>query len=128
MAKSSASGTSKWSGEPGQRPLRIFVLDREALSLAVRGDREMIAGLELATRGEAEVVASRITLVEAYDGRTTEQRWDGVHEPRAPEDSRRTGTLARGRAGSAPWSGPSPAAPGRRRSTGGQSLLMEAIA
>lgn len=57
-------------------PLRVFVLDCEALSLAVRGDRMMIARLELAAGGEAEVVTSPMTLVEAYDGRTTEQRWD----------------------------------------------------
>ncbi|CAM5485851.1 MULTISPECIES: type II toxin-antitoxin system VapC family toxin [Streptomyces] len=68
----------KRSGEPGQRPLRVFVLDRQALSQAVRGDRKMIAWLDLAARGEAEVVTSPITLVEAYDGRTTEQRWDWV--------------------------------------------------
>ncbi|MEU3732907.1 PIN domain-containing protein [Streptomyces sp. NPDC033538] len=68
----------KRSGEPGQRPLRVFVLDCEALSLAVRGDRKMIAWLDLAARGEAEVVTSPMTLVEAYDGRTTEQRWDWV--------------------------------------------------
>lgn len=66
----------KRSGEPGQRPLRVFVLDCEALSLAVRGDRKMIAWLDLAARGEAEVVTSPMTLVEAHDGRTTEKRWD----------------------------------------------------
>ncbi|MFF1275102.1 PIN domain-containing protein [Streptomyces marokkonensis] len=66
------------AGEHGQRPLRVFVLDCEALSLAVRGDRKMIAWLDLAARGEAEVVTSPMTLVEAYDGRTTEQRWDWV--------------------------------------------------
>ena len=60
------------------RPLRVFVLDCEALSLAVRGDRKMIARLDLAARGEAEVVTSPMTLIEAYDGRTTEQRWDWV--------------------------------------------------
>lgn len=59
-------------------PLRVFVLDCEALSLAVRGDRRMIAWLDLSARGEAEVVTSPMTLVEAYDGRTTEQRWDWV--------------------------------------------------
>jgi predicted nucleic acid-binding protein len=58
--------------------LRIFVLDSEALSMAVRGDRMMIARLKLAADGEAEVVTSPMTLVEAYDGRTTEQRWDWV--------------------------------------------------
>ena len=54
------------------------MLDCEALSLAVRGDRKMIAWLDLAARGEAEAVTSPMTLVEAYDGRTTEQRWDWV--------------------------------------------------
>lgn len=60
------------------KPLRVFVLDCEALSLAVRGDRAMIGWLDLAARGEADVVTSPMTLVEAYDGRTTEQRWDWV--------------------------------------------------
>lgn len=60
------------------RPLRVFVLDSEALSLAVRGDRTAIARLDLAARGEADVVTSPLTLVEAYDGRTTERRWDWV--------------------------------------------------
>ena len=60
------------------RRLRVFVLDSEALSLAVRGDRMMIARLDLAARGEAEIVTSPMTLVEAYDARTTEQRWDWV--------------------------------------------------
>lgn len=69
---------TKRVGEYGQRPLRVFVLDGEALSLAVRGDRKMIAWLDLAARGEAEVVTSPMALVEAYDGRTTEQRWDWV--------------------------------------------------
>jgi hypothetical protein len=69
---------SKRSGERGQSPLRIFVLDCEALSLAVRGDRKMIARLDLAARGQAEVVTSPMTVIEAYDGRITEQRWDWV--------------------------------------------------
>lgn len=68
----------KATGERRQRPLRVFVLDCEALSLAVRGDRRMIAWLDLAARGEADLVTSPMTLVEAYDGRTTEQRWDWV--------------------------------------------------
>ncbi|MER6530774.1 PIN domain-containing protein [Streptomyces sp. NPDC001508] len=68
----------KRAGEHRQRPLRVLVLDREALSLAVRGDRRMIAWLDLAAGGEAEVVTSPMTLVEAYDGRTTGQRWDWV--------------------------------------------------
>lgn len=57
--------SEKRSGDSGQRPLRVFVLDCEALSLAVRGDRKMIACLDLAARGEAEVVTSPMTLVEA---------------------------------------------------------------
>ncbi|AEN11321.1 MULTISPECIES: PIN domain-containing protein [unclassified Streptomyces] len=69
---------TKRSGESARRPLRVFVLDCEALSLAVRGDRKMIAWLDLAARGEAEVVTSPMTLVEAYDGRITEQRRDWV--------------------------------------------------
>ncbi|MGW4475370.1 hypothetical protein ACWENQ_37370 [Nonomuraea sp. NPDC004354] len=69
---------SKPSGERGQQPLRIFVLDCEAMSLAVRGDRKMIAWLDLATWAEGEAVTSPMTMVEAYDGRITEQRWDWV--------------------------------------------------
>jgi hypothetical protein len=68
----------KKAAEHRQPPLRIFVLDCEALSLAVRGDRKMMAWLDLAVRGEAEIVTSPMTLIEAYDGRTTEQRWDWV--------------------------------------------------
>ena len=60
------------------RRLRVFVLDSEALSLAVRGERMMITRLDLAARGEAEVVTSPMALVEAYDARTTEQRCDWV--------------------------------------------------
>jgi predicted nucleic acid-binding protein len=68
----------KKAGKQRQRPLRVFVLDCEALSLAVRGDRKVIAWIDLAARGEAEVVTSPMALAEAYDGRTTEQRWDWV--------------------------------------------------
>ncbi|KUO08027.1 PIN domain-containing protein [Streptomyces sp. DSM 15324] len=68
----------KRAGVHGERPLRVFVLDCEALALAVRGDRKMITWLDLAARGEAEVVTSPMTLVEAYEGRTTEHRWDWV--------------------------------------------------
>ncbi|WP_405583688.1 hypothetical protein [Streptomyces sp. NBC_01190] len=66
------------AGDERRTLLRTFVLDSEALSLAVRGDRMMIARLDLAARGQAEVVTSPMTLVEAYDGRTTEQRWDWI--------------------------------------------------
>lgn len=68
----------KRAADQGQRRLRAIVLDCEALSLAVRGDRRMIAWLDLAAQGEAEVVTSPMTLVEAFDGRTTETRWDWV--------------------------------------------------
>ncbi|CAM5376941.1 hypothetical protein SPURM210S_03236 [Streptomyces purpurascens] len=43
---------TKRVGEYGQRPLRVFVLDCEALSLAVRGDRKMIAWFDLAAQGK----------------------------------------------------------------------------
>ncbi|MGW5685088.1 hypothetical protein [Nonomuraea sp. NPDC003754] len=69
---------SKRSGERGQQPLRIFVLDCEAMSLAVRGNRKMIARLDLAARGDMEVVTSPMTVVEACDGRITAQGWDWV--------------------------------------------------
>lgn len=60
------------------RRLRTFVLDCEALSLAVRGDGKMLDVLSWAVRDDTEVVTSPLTLVEAYDGRSTEQRWDWV--------------------------------------------------
>jgi predicted nucleic acid-binding protein len=60
------------------KPLRVFVLDSEALSQAVRGERRMMALLDLAARGEAEVVTSPMTVIEAFDGRVTERRWDWV--------------------------------------------------
>ena len=66
------------SGRPSEEPLEIFVLDCEALSAAVRGDRRMMAVLKLAAKGDADVVTSALTLVEAHDGRITEQRWDWV--------------------------------------------------
>lgn len=58
--------------------LRVFVLDSEALSQAVRGERRMITLLDLAAKGEVEVVTSPMTLIEAHDGRITERRWDWV--------------------------------------------------
>lgn len=36
----------------------------------------MIAWLDLAARGEAEVVTSPMTLVEANDGQPTDQHWN----------------------------------------------------
>lgn len=61
----------------GARP-RTFVLDSEALSQAVRGDERMMALLGLAAEGEAEVVTSPMTVIEAEDGRTRAPRWDWV--------------------------------------------------
>ncbi|CDR12351.1 PIN domain-containing protein [Streptomyces iranensis] len=58
--------------------LRVFVLDSEALSQAVRGERRLIALLDLAAKGEVEVVTSPMTVIEAHDGRITERRWDWV--------------------------------------------------
>ncbi|MFD8626264.1 PIN domain-containing protein [Streptomyces hygroscopicus] len=58
--------------------LRVFVLDSEALSQAVRGERRMITLLDLAAKGEAEVITSPMTVIEAHDGRITERRWDWV--------------------------------------------------
>jgi hypothetical protein len=58
--------------------LRSYVLDSEALSLAVRGDRAMVGRLDLAHSLGAPVVTSPMTLIEAYDGRFPEQRWDWV--------------------------------------------------
>ncbi|MGW0928444.1 hypothetical protein [Streptomyces sp. NPDC002644] len=69
---------SKRKAAARQKPARVFVLDSEALSLAVRGDRTMIARIDLAAAGEAEVVTSPMTLIEAHDGRITEQRWDWI--------------------------------------------------
>ncbi|MDT0308651.1 hypothetical protein RM780_17030 [Streptomyces sp. DSM 44917] len=57
---------------------RVFVWDCEALSRAVRGDRRMALLLKLAGEGEARLVTSPMTLVEAYDGRVPERRWDWV--------------------------------------------------
>ncbi|WP_445518697.1 PIN domain-containing protein [Streptomyces sp. NEAU-174] len=58
--------------------LRVFVLDSEALSQAVRGERRMIALLDLAAKGEVEMITSPMTVIEAHDGRITERRWDWV--------------------------------------------------
>ncbi|RAY13165.1 hypothetical protein DPM19_22000 [Actinomadura craniellae] len=64
--------------DPKAGILNTFVLDSEALSQAVKGNRLMLGLLELAADGEAEVVTSPMTLIEAYDGRITERRWDWV--------------------------------------------------
>lgn len=69
--------TRKKYGQP-TGPLRTYVLDCEALSLAVRGHEEMLDRLKLAALGEVSVITSPLTLVEAFDGRITERRWDWV--------------------------------------------------
>jgi predicted nucleic acid-binding protein len=56
--------------------LRVLVLDCEALSLAVRGDRMMIGRLDFALRGGAQVITTPMTLVEAYGAKIPERRWD----------------------------------------------------
>nr|WP_206323259.1 hypothetical protein [Streptomyces sp. HNM0574] len=53
-------------------------MDCEALSLAVQGRPEWVDRLKLAAMGEAEIVTSPMTLVEAFDGRITQRRWDWV--------------------------------------------------
>lgn len=58
--------------------LRVFMLDSQALSLAVNGDREMHALLTLAAAGHADVVTSPMTVIEAHDGRIPEPRWNWV--------------------------------------------------
>ncbi|GAA1930010.1 hypothetical protein GCM10009837_64680 [Streptomyces durmitorensis] len=63
---------------PSRKPVSVFVLDSEALSQAVRGDRRMIGVIEGAARGEVDLVTSPMTLVEAFDGKVKEQRWDWV--------------------------------------------------
>ncbi|MFE3543586.1 DNA-binding protein [Nocardia sp. NPDC059177] len=57
---------------------RFQVLDSEALSKAVRGDRAMIARIAVAAELDAVVMTSPMTVVEAHDGRTSEHRWDWV--------------------------------------------------
>ncbi|ASU85743.1 hypothetical protein CDO52_25675 [Nocardiopsis gilva YIM 90087] len=60
------------------KPLQIYVLDSEALSQAVRGDRRMLTRFKLAAQREVELVTSPMTLIEACDGKTTEGRWNWV--------------------------------------------------
>ncbi|MBL7487713.1 hypothetical protein I6A60_09175 [Frankia sp. AgB1.9] len=57
-------------------PREVIVLDSEALSLAVRGDRSMAMRLDFARDNDVEVVASPMTLIEAFDTHSVEQRWD----------------------------------------------------
>nr|WP_246422638.1 hypothetical protein [Nocardiopsis mwathae] len=46
------------------------------MSLIVHGDERMMAFVEIAVGGHADMVTSPMTLVEAYDGKITERRWD----------------------------------------------------
>jgi hypothetical protein len=68
--------TSRRPQRPRPEVPRVFVWDSEALSQAVRGERRMMSLLQTAAEGRARLVTSPMTLVEAYDGRVTERRWD----------------------------------------------------
>ncbi|UGT58961.1 DNA-binding protein [Nocardia asteroides] len=57
---------------------QTFVLDSEALALAVRGDRAMLARLANARDGHVDVITSPMTLIEAHDPRTPAARWNWV--------------------------------------------------
>ncbi|NUP43760.1 MAG: hypothetical protein HOY76_43740 [Streptomyces sp.] len=48
---------------------RVFVFDCEALSKAVRGDREVVALVKAAPRMDIPVVTSALTTLEAWDPR-----------------------------------------------------------
>ncbi|MFF9808808.1 hypothetical protein ACF1G5_27475 [Streptomyces coeruleorubidus] len=52
-----------------------YVLDCEALSRAVLGDRAMLARLKDAHRSGIRVMTSSMTLVEAYHGRVQRAAW-----------------------------------------------------
>ncbi|MET9679816.1 type II toxin-antitoxin system VapC family toxin [Streptomyces coeruleorubidus] len=52
-----------------------YVLDCEALSRAVLGDRAMLARLKDAHRSGIRVVTSSMTLIEAYHGRIQRAAW-----------------------------------------------------
>ena len=52
-----------------------YVLDCEALSRAVLGDRAMLARLKDAHRSGIRVVTSSMTLIEAYHGRVQRAAW-----------------------------------------------------
>ncbi|MFJ8465493.1 hypothetical protein [Streptomyces swartbergensis] len=52
-----------------------YVLDCEALSRAVLGDRPMLARLKDAHRSGIRVVTSSMTLIEAYHGRVQRAAW-----------------------------------------------------
>ncbi|MEU0165024.1 PIN domain-containing protein [Streptomyces iakyrus] len=52
-----------------------YVLDCEALSRTVLGDRVMLARLKDAHRSGIRVVTSSMTLIEAYHGRVRREAW-----------------------------------------------------
>lgn len=53
---------------------RVFVFDSEALSKAVRGDREMAALVKAAPQLDIPVVTSALTTLEAWDPRETSRQ------------------------------------------------------
>lgn len=55
---------------------QVFVFDSEALSKAVRGDRELLALLDLARTEGIPVAITPMTMVEADDGKVHAARWD----------------------------------------------------
>jgi predicted nucleic acid-binding protein len=54
---------------------QTFVFDSEALSRAVRGDRDLIALLDLARTKGFPVAITPMTMVEADDGKIPSARW-----------------------------------------------------
>lgn len=57
---------------------RVFVLDSEALSKAVRGDRIMLARIDKAWKAKAPAITSALTTLEAWDPRPAKAAriWD----------------------------------------------------
>ncbi|MFF6997594.1 hypothetical protein ACFY93_21900 [Streptomyces sp. NPDC008313] len=53
---------------------RVFVFDSEALSKAVRGDREMAALIKTAPGLDIPIVTSALTTLEAWDPRDTSRQ------------------------------------------------------
>ncbi|MFF1955541.1 hypothetical protein ACFVWX_00825 [Streptomyces sp. NPDC058220] len=78
MTKGDKPAKGKRKQQQSQARVRAFVLDSQALSLVVGGNRELHALLSLAAAGHADVVTSPMTLIEAYDGKIPEARWNWV--------------------------------------------------
>jgi predicted nucleic acid-binding protein len=55
--------------------IQTFIFDSEALSKAIRGDRELIALLDLARSESIPVAITPLTMVEADDGKINPARW-----------------------------------------------------